>query len=75
MLLQQEPSFILDCTAHEHFSTSTAEQSLGLLDRLGQNGKSIVQRSLSLVYHLVCRYTENDGAGFTSDHSGELDEL
>ena len=66
---QASPSFILDRAAHEHFSTFTTEHS----PRLGQKGKSIVQGSLGLVYHLVCRNTEKDGAGFTSDHSGDFD--
>ena len=32
-----------------------------------------MQGSLGLVYHLVCRNTENDGAGFTGGHSGEFE--
>ncbi|KAI6752097.1 hypothetical protein HG531_006793 [Fusarium graminearum] len=64
----------LNGLGHKHLSTATAESSSGLLDGLGQDGKSIVQTSLSLIEELFCGTSENNCASLSTGYTGELDK-
>jgi hypothetical protein len=60
---------------HRHLRTSTSERHPRLLNGLREDREGVVQRSVGFFDHLAGRTTEDDGAGFTSGNTGELDEL
>jgi hypothetical protein len=65
---------LVDGLGHVHLSAATAESSTRVGDSLREDGKSVVERALSLVEKLLGGATEDDCASPSCSDTGEANE-